>query len=105
MVALIGDIPDNIIEEEYDMRRWRWSPSVKNAKGELVTRALEFYGGPFFFDDGAANSVLPLLFFVLGLPELTHPFGRVIRIQRFDTSFTQTRKRSPGLYCERGSSG
>ncbi|KAJ3538815.1 hypothetical protein NM208_g5740 [Fusarium decemcellulare] len=53
MIALIGDIPPSIIERERSMRHWRWSPPALNPHGKLSTNAAEFYGGPFFADDGS----------------------------------------------------
>ena len=61
MIALIGPVPPMLIQRERDMRRWQWSPKVRNARGELCSNAMEFYGGPFFTNDGRiAWTGLPL---------------------------------------------
>ncbi|KAI1135447.1 kinase-like protein [Hypoxylon sp. FL0543] len=53
MIALIGDVPPSLVERERNMRHWRFSPAAVNPEGRLSRNALEFYGGPFFTDDGA----------------------------------------------------
>ena len=52
MIALLGPVPPVMMKREQDMRRWEWSPKVRNARGELYSNAAEFYGGPFFAKDG-----------------------------------------------------
>ncbi|KPM35413.1 hypothetical protein AK830_g11163 [Neonectria ditissima] len=52
MIALLGPVPPALIKRERDMRRWQWSPKVRNARGELCSNTAEFYEGPFFTDDG-----------------------------------------------------
>lgn len=52
MIALLGPVPRTLIQREKEMRRWQWSPKVRNTRGELCSTAAEFYGGPFFADDG-----------------------------------------------------
>lgn len=52
MIALIGPVPPKLIQRERDMRHWHWSPKVRNACGELCSTAADFYGGPFFTDEG-----------------------------------------------------
>lgn len=58
---MIGPVPPMLIQRERDMRDWKWSPEVRNARGEMCNNAAEFYGGPFFTDDGriALTIVLP----------------------------------------------
>lgn len=51
-IALVGDVPPSLIERERNMRHWRWSPEAVNPEGRLSSNALEFFGGPFFTDDG-----------------------------------------------------
>ncbi|POR32176.1 Protein kinase domain-containing protein [Tolypocladium paradoxum] len=52
MISLIGDIPPSLIKRERDMRHWRWSPAAMNPNGRLSSSAAEYFGGPFFADDG-----------------------------------------------------
>ncbi|KAI0403311.1 putative serine/threonine-protein kinase [Xylaria palmicola] len=52
MTAILGPIPPVLVEREKAMRGWRWSPQVLNPKGQLSGSAAEFFGGPFFTDDG-----------------------------------------------------
>ncbi|PNY23331.1 Protein kinase-like domain protein, partial [Tolypocladium capitatum] len=61
MITLIGRIPPLLIQRERDMRHWRWSPAVLNPEGKLSSNAAEFYGGPFFTDDGTfiRNDLIP----------------------------------------------
>ncbi|EFY84567.1 serine/threonine-protein kinase, putative [Metarhizium acridum CQMa 102] len=51
MIALLGPVPPTMIQRERSMRRWQWSPRVRNARGELCSNAAEFYGGPFFTNE------------------------------------------------------
>ncbi|KAJ3549699.1 hypothetical protein NM208_g363 [Fusarium decemcellulare] len=52
MIALLGPVPPAMLQRERDMRHWRWRPEVHNPQGELSSNAAEFFGGPFFSDDG-----------------------------------------------------
>ncbi|KAI0431723.1 putative serine/threonine-protein kinase [Xylaria sp. FL1042] len=52
MIAILGPIPPVLVQREKAMRGWRWSPEVRNPNGQLCGSAAEFYGGPFFTDDG-----------------------------------------------------
>ncbi|KAK0110375.1 hypothetical protein ONS96_001990 [Cadophora gregata f. sp. sojae] len=52
MIALLGPVPAVLIQRERDMRHWRWSPEALNPEGRLCNNAAEFYGGPFFDDNG-----------------------------------------------------
>jgi hypothetical protein len=40
------------VDREKDGLRWNWAPAVENSAGKLCTKACEWYGGPFFEDDG-----------------------------------------------------
>ncbi|KAL9624942.1 MAG: hypothetical protein Q9160_000989 [Pyrenula sp. 1 TL-2023] len=53
MIALLGPPPKLLIERERNMRHWRWSPEARNYHGTLCNNAADFFGGPFFSDDGA----------------------------------------------------
>ncbi|KID93606.1 Protein kinase-like domain protein, partial [Metarhizium majus ARSEF 297] len=61
MIALLGPVPPILIQRERGMRQWQWSPRVRNARGELSSNAAEFYGGPFFTDQGEfiRNDLVP----------------------------------------------
>jgi len=52
MVALLGPVPETLVERERNMRHWRWSPEARNREGKLCNNAAEFFGGPFFSNDG-----------------------------------------------------
>ncbi|GAW19521.1 hypothetical protein ANO14919_090090 [Xylariales sp. No.14919] len=61
MIAILGPVPPVLIQREKAMREWRWSPQVLNPNGQLCGSAAEFYGGPFFTDDGTfiGNHLVP----------------------------------------------
>ena len=52
MIALLGSAPLELVQRERDMRHWRWSPGALNPKGEICNNATDFYGGPFFDNEG-----------------------------------------------------
>ncbi|KAK4990725.1 hypothetical protein LTR66_006728 [Elasticomyces elasticus] len=52
MIALLGPVPETLVECERKMRHWRWSPEARNPEGKLCNSAAGFFGGPFFSDDG-----------------------------------------------------
>ena len=52
MIALLGPVPKTLTERERSMRHWRWSPEARNDEGKLCNNAADFFGGPFFSDDG-----------------------------------------------------
>lgn len=52
MNALIGEMPPSLVQRERDMRHWRWTPAAMNPHGQLCDNVADFYGGPFFTDDG-----------------------------------------------------
>lgn len=52
MIAMLGPVPERLIERERNMRRWRWSPEILNHDGKLCNSASDFFGGPFFLDSG-----------------------------------------------------
>ncbi|KAG6006485.1 hypothetical protein E4U21_007029 [Claviceps maximensis] len=53
MIALIGPPDPLLLQRQKDMSYWRWAPAALNPKGRLCSNAAEFYGGPFFSEDGA----------------------------------------------------
>ncbi|KAI1154449.1 putative serine/threonine-protein kinase [Nemania diffusa] len=61
MIALLGPPPKSLVVRERNMRHWRWSPEVRNHEGKLCNNAADFFGGPFFSDDGefVRNDLIP----------------------------------------------
>lgn len=59
MVSLLGDPPKLVIERERLLRQNRLKKSILNARGKECMNMNEFWGGPFFDDDGLLN---PLIF-------------------------------------------
>lgn len=55
MIALLGPVPPALVQREKAMRHWRWKPAVPNPQGNMSSNAAEFYGGPFFNDDGTCG--------------------------------------------------
>lgn len=58
MIALLGDVPPEVVRRERDMRYHRWQYEAMNSAGTLCNNATDFYGGPFFDDKGKLR--LPL---------------------------------------------
>ena len=52
MIALLGPVPERLVQREREMRHWRWSPEVRNVEGKLCSNAAEYFGGPFLTDNG-----------------------------------------------------
>ncbi|KAI1279402.1 putative serine/threonine-protein kinase [Xylaria sp. FL0933] len=52
MIAILGPVPSALVQRQKAMREWRWSPPVLNSGGQLCGTAAEFFGGPFFTEDG-----------------------------------------------------
>ncbi|KAL1983368.1 hypothetical protein VTN96DRAFT_10427 [Rasamsonia emersonii] len=52
MIALLGPPPKELLDRERDGRRWNFAPAIRNAAGKLCTKAYEWYGGPFFDENG-----------------------------------------------------
>lgn len=59
MIALLGPPPRELLECEREGMRWNWAPAAHNPEGKLCTKASEFYGGP-FFDENGNNSRISL---------------------------------------------
>lgn len=59
MVSLLGDPPKLVIERERLLRQNRLKKSILDARGKECMNMNEFWGGPFFDDDGLLN---PLIF-------------------------------------------
>ncbi|KND88083.1 Serine/threonine-protein kinase SRPK [Tolypocladium ophioglossoides CBS 100239] len=52
MVALLGPVPEALLQRQRDMAHWRWAPAALNPKGILCNNAADYFGGPFFDNDG-----------------------------------------------------
>ena len=52
MIALLGHPPPELITRSASMSGYQWPQSVRNADGVLCENAEEFYGGPFFDNNG-----------------------------------------------------
>lgn len=52
MVSLLGDPPKQLIRRERILRDHRLEKPVINLRGETCNTMNEFWGGPFFDDDG-----------------------------------------------------
>ncbi|KAK2612011.1 hypothetical protein QQS21_001976 [Conoideocrella luteorostrata] len=52
MIALIGPVPDALLQRQRNMRHWCWEPGIPNTQGKICNNAADYFGGPFFDDDG-----------------------------------------------------
>lgn len=52
MISLLGPPPAALLESAEKASGWRWAPKLENSQGELCDSAVDFYGGPFFNDQG-----------------------------------------------------
>ncbi|KAG5205245.1 CMGC protein kinase [Trichophyton interdigitale] len=52
MIALLGPPPMTMIQRERDGMEWKWAPAAQNAAGKMCNTASEWYGGPFFDENG-----------------------------------------------------
>ncbi|KAG6091827.1 hypothetical protein E4U31_007201, partial [Claviceps sp. LM219 group G6] len=52
MIAILGDVPPDIVRRERNMRYHRWGFEAHDAAGKLCDNATDFYSGPFFDDQG-----------------------------------------------------
>ncbi|POR38204.1 Kinase domain-containing protein [Tolypocladium paradoxum] len=62
MIAILGPVPEALVQREREMRHWRWSPEIRNREGKLCGNAAEYFGGPFFADNGefVQKDLIPL---------------------------------------------
>jgi hypothetical protein len=56
MIGVLGPVPELLIDRERGMRHWRWSPEARNQDDKLCNNVAEFFGGPFFSDEGELKS-------------------------------------------------
>ncbi|PGH27362.1 CMGC/SRPK protein kinase [Polytolypa hystricis UAMH7299] len=52
MIALLGPPPKDLVDREREGLKWNWEPPAHNDEGKLCSTASEFYGGPFFDENG-----------------------------------------------------
>lgn len=86
MIGILGPVPKKLLEKEREMRYWRWMPEVVNAEGKHCDNVIDYYGGPFFADDGEPQDPSS------DEPQLT--FYRRVYLRRLDTPCAQMGRRS-----------
>ncbi len=52
MIALLGPPPMSFLKRERSFRKLTFTPEVLNSKGQLCGNAFQYFGGPFFDDNG-----------------------------------------------------
>ncbi|PWY93951.1 CMGC protein kinase [Aspergillus sclerotioniger CBS 115572] len=52
MIALLGPPPAELKRRERDGLNWNWAPAVHNDEGKLCSTASDWFGGPFFDENG-----------------------------------------------------
>ncbi|PYI02361.1 kinase-like protein [Aspergillus sclerotiicarbonarius CBS 121057] len=52
MIAFLGPPPEDLIIRERETRHQTWRISLRNSEGKLAKSAMEWFGGPFFDDQG-----------------------------------------------------
>ncbi|CZT07638.1 related to protein kinase [Rhynchosporium agropyri] len=52
MIALLGLPPKALLERERSFRKLTFTPEIQNPKGESCRNAFQYFGGPFFDDNG-----------------------------------------------------
>ncbi|KAH7317822.1 kinase-like domain-containing protein [Rhexocercosporidium sp. MPI-PUGE-AT-0058] len=52
MIALFGPPPKVLLERERSFRKWSFIPEIQNPKGQSCRNAFQYFGGPFFDDNG-----------------------------------------------------
>ena len=59
MIALLGPPPKELLVREREGLGWNWAPAIQNDEGKLCTKACEWYGGPFFDENGKSPPFRP----------------------------------------------
>ncbi|KAI9708347.1 MAG: hypothetical protein M1820_004051 [Bogoriella megaspora] len=57
MIALLGPIAPELVEQEKRLRNLRWAPDVLNDNGVLCNSVAGFFGGPFLDNSGILPSI------------------------------------------------
>ncbi|ATY66998.1 kinase-like domain [Cordyceps militaris] len=52
MIALLGPPPKVLLERERKFRKLAFKPEMQNPQGQSCSNAFQYFGGPFFDDDG-----------------------------------------------------
>ena len=52
MIALLGPPPIALLKREKIFRKLTFTPEVQNPKGQPCGNAFQYFGGPFFYDNG-----------------------------------------------------
>ena len=52
MIALLGPPPITLLQREKICRKFTFTPEVQNPEGRLCRNAYQYFGGPFFDDNG-----------------------------------------------------
>ncbi len=61
MIALLGPPPIALLKRERSFRKLNFTPEIQNSKGQPCGNAFEYFGGPFFDDNGKISRYRPLL--------------------------------------------
>ena len=61
MIALLGPPPMALLKRERSFRKLTFAPEIQNPKGQLCSNAFQYFGGPFFDDDGKIYTHWPYL--------------------------------------------
>jgi len=59
MIALLGPPPMALLKREKSFRKLTFTPEMQNPLGESCGNAVQFFGGPFFDDNGKIQMRLP----------------------------------------------
>lgn len=67
MIALLGPPPNAFLQRERKFRKLTFAPDIQNPKGQPCSNACQYFGGPFFDDDGKIDMqpILPESFCLL----------------------------------------
>jgi hypothetical protein len=52
MIALFGPPPKALLERERSFRKLTFAPEIQNSKGQSCRNSFQYFGGPFFDDNG-----------------------------------------------------
>lgn len=52
MIALLGPPPANFLCRERNFRKLAFEPEILNPRGQSCENAFQYFGGPFFDDNG-----------------------------------------------------
>jgi len=52
MIAFLGPPPASLLQWKRKLRKVTFTPKIKNPQGQTCENAFQYFGGPFFDDDG-----------------------------------------------------